>query len=37
MGNFGNAMPQVQRIQMPKDQSGQMIANLTMLVKLLIS
>lgn len=27
MGNFGNAMPQVQRIQMPKDQSGQMIAN----------
>ncbi|WHP06850.1 hypothetical protein QLH32_05090 [Acinetobacter corruptisaponis] len=27
MGNFGNAMPQVQRIQMPQDQSGQMIAN----------
>lgn len=26
MGNFGNAMPQVQRIQMPQDQSGQMIA-----------
>ncbi|MFW2152812.1 methyl-coenzyme M reductase [Acinetobacter gyllenbergii] len=27
LGNFGNAMPQVQRIQMPQDQSGQMIAN----------
>uniref|UniRef100_UPI00300944A4 methyl-coenzyme M reductase n=1 Tax=Acinetobacter ursingii TaxID=108980 RepID=UPI00300944A4 len=27
MGNFGNAMPQVQRIQMPQDHSGQMIAN----------
>lgn len=27
MGNFGNAMPQVERIQMPQDQSGQMIAN----------
>lgn len=26
MGNFGNAMPQVERIQMPQDQSGQMIA-----------
>ncbi|ENV60986.1 hypothetical protein [Acinetobacter soli] len=26
MGNFGNAMPQVQRIQMPQDQSGQMLA-----------
>ncbi|TCB62212.1 hypothetical protein [Acinetobacter terrae] len=26
MGNFGNAMPQVQRIQMPQDQSGNMIA-----------
>ena len=26
VGNFGNAMPQVQRIQMPQDQSGQMIA-----------
>lgn len=27
MGNFGNAMPQVQRVQLPQDQSGQMIAN----------
>ncbi|AZP28427.1 hypothetical protein KWE42_16120 [Acinetobacter pittii] len=27
MGNFGNATPQVERIQMPQDQSGQMIAN----------
>ena len=27
MGNFGNAMPQVERIQMPENQSGQMIAN----------
>ena len=27
MGNFGNAMPQVERIQMPQNQSGQMIAN----------
>lgn len=26
MGNFGNAMPQVGRIQMPQNQSGQMIA-----------
>jgi hypothetical protein len=26
MGNFGNAMPDVQRIQMPQSQSGQMIA-----------
>lgn len=26
VGNFGNAMPQVQRIQMPQDQSGQMLA-----------
>lgn len=26
MGNFGNAMPQVGRIQMPQDQSGQMVA-----------
>lgn len=26
MGNFGNAMPQVERIQMPQDQSGQMLA-----------
>ena len=26
MGNFGNAMPDVQRIQMPQNQSGQMIA-----------
>ncbi|WP_435574952.1 hypothetical protein [Acinetobacter lwoffii] len=26
MGNFGNAMPQAGRIQMPQDQSGQMIA-----------
>lgn len=26
MGNFGNAMPQVERIQMPQNQSGQMIA-----------
>lgn len=27
MGNFGNAMPQVERIQMPQDQRGQIIAN----------
>ncbi|MFW2003463.1 hypothetical protein [Acinetobacter ursingii] len=27
MGNFGNAMPQTQRIQMPENQSGQMIGN----------
>lgn len=27
MGNFGNALPQAQRIQMPQSQSGQMIAN----------
>ncbi|KRI47612.1 methyl-coenzyme M reductase [Acinetobacter pittii] len=27
MGNFGNATPQVERIQMPQNQSGQMIAN----------
>ena len=27
MGNFGNAMPQVQRVQLPQDQSGQMWAN----------
>ena len=26
MGNFGNAMPQAERIQMPQNQSGQMIA-----------
>ena len=26
MGNFGNSMPQVDRIQMPQNQSGQMIA-----------
>jgi hypothetical protein len=26
MGNFGNAMPQVGRIQMPQNQSGQIIA-----------
>ncbi|MCG2942316.1 hypothetical protein, partial [Escherichia coli] len=26
VGNFGNAMPRVQRIKMPQDQSGQMIA-----------
>lgn len=26
MGNFGNAMPQTGRIQMPQDQSGQMVA-----------
>ena len=26
MGNFGNAMPQVERIQMPQNQSGQMIS-----------
>ena len=26
MGNFGNAMPQVERIQMPQNQTGQMIA-----------
>ena len=26
MGNFGNAMPQTGRIQMPQNQSGQMIA-----------
>ncbi|NNG82041.1 methyl-coenzyme M reductase [Acinetobacter sp. ANC 5378] len=26
MGNFGNAMPQVDRIQMPQNQTGQMIA-----------
>ncbi|MPW44091.1 hypothetical protein [Acinetobacter guerrae] len=27
MGNFGNALPQTQRIQMPENQSGQMIGN----------
>ena len=26
MGNFGNAMPQVDRIQLPQNQAGQMIA-----------
>lgn len=26
MGNFGNAMPQVERIQMPQNQTGNMIA-----------
>ena len=26
MGNFGNAMPQVERIRMPENQTGQMIA-----------
>ena len=26
MGNLGNAMPQVERIQMPQNQTGQMIA-----------
>ena len=26
MGNFGNAMPQVERIHMPQNQSGQMIS-----------
>lgn len=26
MGNFGNAMPQAERIQMPQNQTGQMIA-----------
>ena len=27
MGNFGQSMPQTERISMPQDQSGQMIAN----------
>lgn len=26
MGNFGNAMPQVERIRMPENQTGQMVA-----------
>lgn len=26
MGNFGNAMPQVERIRMPQDQTGEMLA-----------
>ncbi|HCM31823.1 MAG TPA: hypothetical protein DIC32_10165 [Acinetobacter radioresistens] len=26
MGSFGNAMPQVERIHMPQNQSGQMIS-----------